>query len=115
MLGAGCLGEPGMEELVKILDKTMEEHFKKQQERAGKRQGGEEDYDAEVEEQLEDEDDEDVYTLSKVGDVVHAVFSQYKEAFLPAFDRLLPKFAALLEQNRPWSDLQVVNNIVIKC
>ena len=68
-----------------------------------------------MEEQLEDEDDEDVYTLSKVGDVVHAVFSQYKEAFLPAFDRLLPKFAALLEQNRPWSDLQVVNNIVIKC
>ena len=106
LLGAGCLGEPGMEELVKILDKTMEEHFKRQEERAGKRQGGEEDYDEGVEEQLEDEDDEDVYTLSKVGDVVHAVFGTYKEAFLPQFERLLPKFAMLLEPTRPWSDLQ---------
>merc|ERR1719284_597470 len=106
LLGAGCLGEPGMEELVKILDKTMEEHFKKQQERAGKRQGGEEDYDAEVEEQLEDEDDEDVYILSKVGDVMHAVFSQYKSAWLPQFEKMLPHFTRLLEPNRPWSDLQ---------
>ena len=38
----------------------------RQTERAGKRQGGEEDYDEGVEEQLEDEDDEDVYILSKV-------------------------------------------------
>jgi hypothetical protein len=106
LLGAGCLGEPGMEETVKILDKTMVEHFKRQAERAGKRQGGEEDYDEGVEEQLEDEDDEDVYILSKVGDVVHAVFSQYRENWLPQFERLLPHFSRLLEPNRPWSDLQ---------
>eukprot|EP00091_Calanus_sinicus_P003657 TRINITY_DN13817_c0_g1_i1.p1 TRINITY_DN13817_c0_g1~~TRINITY_DN13817_c0_g1_i1.p1 ORF type:complete len:167 (+),score=49.89 TRINITY_DN13817_c0_g1_i1:167-667(+) len=80
LLGAGCLGEPGMEETVKILDKTMTEHYKRQ----------EEDYDEGVEEQLEDEDDEDVYILSKVGDVVHAVFSQYKETWLPQFERLSP-------------------------
>ena len=59
-----------------------------------------------VEEQLEDEDDEDVYILSKVGDVVHALFSTHREAFLPAFERLLPHFTRLLEPNRPWSDLQ---------
>merc|ERR1712241_984253 len=52
------------------------------------------------------EDDEDVYILSKVGDVVHAIFSQHKESFLPQFERLLPKFSKLLEPNRPWSDLQ---------
>lgn len=106
LLGAGCLGDPGMEETVKILDKTMVEHFKRQEERQGKRQGGEEDYDEGVEEQLEDEDDEDVYILSKVGDVVHAVFSQYREAWLPQFERLLPLFSKLLEAGRPWSDLQ---------
>jgi len=106
LLGTGCLGEPGMEETVKILEKTMENHFKRQEERAGKRQGGEEDYDEGVEEQLEDEDDEDVYILSKVGDVVHSVFSQYREAFLPQFERLLSHFSKLLEQGRPWSDLQ---------
>ena len=27
----------------------------------------------------------------KVGDVMHAVFSQYKAAWLPQFERLLPK------------------------
>merc|ERR1719397_2236886 len=106
LLGAGCLGEPGMEETIKIIDKTMVEHFKRQEERAGKRQGGEEDYDEGVEEQLEDEDDEDVYILSKVGDVMHAVFSQYKAAWLPQFERLLPKVSQLLEPARPWSDLQ---------
>ena len=49
-----------------------------------------------MEEQLEDEDDEDVYTLSKVGDVVHAMFATYKEHFLPIFERLLPRFTKLL-------------------
>merc|ERR1712165_542854 len=75
LLGIGCLGEPGMEETIKLLDKTLDQHYVRQTERAGKRQGGEEDYDEGVEEQLEDEDDEDVYILSKVGDVMHAVFS----------------------------------------
>ena len=28
---------------------------------------------------------------AKVGDVMHAVFSQYKAAWLPQFERLLPK------------------------
>jgi len=106
LLGGGCLGEPGMEELVKILDKTMTEHFNRQTERQGKRQGGEEDYDEEVEEQLEDEDDEDVYILSKVCDVVHSIFGTYRDSFLPQFERLLPHFSRLLEQGRPWSDLQ---------
>ena len=59
-----------------------------------------------MEEQLEDEDDEDVYILSKVGDVVHALFSTHREAFLPAFERLLPHFTRLLQPGRPWSDLQ---------
>jgi hypothetical protein len=59
-----------------------------------------------VEEHLEDEDEEDVYILSKVGDVVHALFSTHRDAFLPAFERLLPHFTRLLQPGRPWSDLQ---------
>merc|ERR1719427_2081823 len=100
LLGAGCLGEPGMEETIKLLDKTLDQHYVRQTERAGKRQGGEEDYDEGVEEQLEDEDDEDVYILSKVGDVMHAVFASHGEAFLPAFEKLLPHFTKLLEVGR---------------
>ena len=55
---------------------------------------------------MEDEDDEDVNVLSKVEDVVHAVFSQYKDTWLPQFEILLPQFSKLLEPTRPWSDLQ---------
>ena len=70
LLGAGCLGEPGMEETIKLLDKTLEQHYVRQTERAGKRQGGEEDYDEGVEEQLEDEDDEDVDVVSMKGNEI---------------------------------------------
>ena len=52
-----------------------------------------------VEEQLVDEDDEDVYTLSKLGDLIHALFSTHKEEFLPVFDQLLPFIAKLLVSN----------------
>jgi len=106
LLGNDCLGPSGLEETVNLLDKTLVEHFKRQEERAGKRALGEEDYDEGVEEQLEDEDDEDVYILSKVGDVIHTMFATHREGFLPAFEKLLPYFTRLIEPNRPWSDLQ---------
>ena len=59
-----------------------------------------------VEEQLVEEDDEDTYTLSKLGDLVHALFAAYKEAFLPCFEQLLPYATKLLSAEHPWSDHQ---------
>ena len=47
---------------------TFTNHFDRQSVRMSKRT--DEDYDEGVEEQLVDEDDEDVYVLSKIGDVV---------------------------------------------
>merc|ERR1712223_1170017 len=104
ILGVGCLNEPSMEQLVKIMISTMTEHFEKQTERIKKR--NDEDYDEGVEEQLEEEDEEDVYTLSKLGDLIHALFSTHKEAFLPVFDQLLPYTSKLLGTNNPWTDRQ---------
>jgi len=86
ILGRGCLNEQAMADLVKIMIATMTEHFERQAERNKKR--SDEDYDEGVEEQLVDEDDEDVYTLSKLGDLIHALFSTHKEEFLPVFDRV---------------------------
>ena len=37
---------------------------------------------------------------------MHALFASHGEAFLPAFEKLLPHFTKLLEVGRPWSDLQ---------
>lgn len=59
-----------------------------------------------VEEQLLDEDDEDVYVLSKVADITHALFAAYGQLFFPYFDIILPHITKLLGSNRPWPDHQ---------
>ena len=94
ILGHGCLNEQAMAELVKIMTSTLTEHFERQAERNKKR--SDEDYDEGVEETLENEDEEDTYTLSKLGDLIHALFSTYKHDFLPVFDQLLPYASKLL-------------------
>merc|ERR1719278_2069592 len=104
LLGIGCLTEQSMPELVQIIVSTITQHFERQLERNQKRK--DEDYDEGVEDQLVDEDEEDVYTLSKLGDLFHALFSTHKEQFLPVFDQLLIHVNKLLEQSRPWSDRQ---------
>ena len=55
-----------------------------------------EDYDDETEELLVQEDDEDVYILSKISDLIHALFGTHKEDFSPHFDTLLHHFVKLL-------------------
>lgn len=59
-----------------------------------------------VEEQLADEDNEDVYGLSRVADVLHALMSAYRESFFPHLDSLLPHLVQLLAPGRPYSDRQ---------
>lgn len=59
-----------------------------------------------VEEQLADEDNEDVYGLSRVADVLHALLSAYRESFFPHLDSLLPHLVQLLAPGRPYSDRQ---------
>lgn len=60
----------------------------------------------EVEEQLLDEDNDDVYGLSRVADVLHALLSAYRHEFYPHLDTLLPHLLQLLAQGRPYSDRQ---------
>jgi len=42
------------------------------------------------------QNDQDVYLLSKVSDVMHSLFGNYKEATLSFFDQMLPNFVKLL-------------------
>ena len=94
LLGIGCLSDAQMGDLIKIMLKTLQEHYERQGERDRKR--ADEDYDQDVEEQLEEEDDEDVYVLSKLGDLIHALFSTHKDLMIPVFDQLLPQVVKLL-------------------
>lgn len=59
-----------------------------------------------VEEQLCDEDSDDIYTLSRVADVIHALFLSYKATFIPYFDQVCGHFVKLLNPDGPWSDRQ---------
>ncbi|ELW71512.1 Importin-5 [Tupaia chinensis] len=94
VMGDGCLNNEHFEELGGILKAKLEEHFKNQELRQVKRQ--DEDYDEQVEESLQDEDDNDVYILTKVSDILHSIFSSYKEKVLPWFEQLLPLIVNLI-------------------
>ncbi|KAH8038694.1 hypothetical protein HPB51_002838 [Rhipicephalus microplus] len=52
------------------------------------------------------QDDEDVFLLSKIADILRPLLSCYKEEFFPHFDKLLPHFTRLLGPDRPWPDHQ---------
>uniref|UniRef100_A0A663EW81 Importin 5 n=1 Tax=Aquila chrysaetos chrysaetos TaxID=223781 RepID=A0A663EW81_AQUCH len=117
VMGDGCLNNEHFEELGGILKGKLEEHFKNQELRQVKRQ--DEDYDEQVEESLQDEDDSDVYILTKVSDILHSIFNSYKEKVLPWFERLLPLIVNLICPHRPWPDRQwglcIFDDIVEHC
>ncbi|XP_068446299.1 importin-5 [Clinocottus analis] len=117
LMGDGCLNNEHFEELGGILKGKLEEHFKNQELRQTKRQ--DEDYDEQVEESLQDEDENDVYILTKVSDILHSVFSSYKEKVLPWFEQLLQLIVQLICPTRPWADRQwglcIFDDVVEHC
>ncbi|XP_068612345.1 LOW QUALITY PROTEIN: importin-5 [Brachionichthys hirsutus] len=117
LMGDGCLNNEHFEELGGILKGKLEEHFKNQELRQAKRQ--DEDYDEQVRRTLQDEDENDVYILTKVSDILHSVFSSYKEKVLPWFEQLLQLIVQLICPNRPWADRQwglcIFDDVVEHC
>lgn len=55
---------------------------------------------------MEDEESDDIYVLTKLADVIHALFSTYRENFIPFFDPIVHHFINLLEPSRAWADHQ---------
>lgn len=103
-LGAGCLNDKDLQDIVDALDHHLGKHFEKAAERDELRK--DEDYDEELEHELVDEHDEDTFLLSKVSDVLHACFGTHKETVVPYFEKLLPHLLKLLEPHRPHPDYQ---------
>ncbi|XP_072034276.1 importin-5-like [Amphiura filiformis] len=103
-LGGECLNNDQMQEVAKTIHEMLEQHFKRQSERQEQRK--DEDYDDVVEENLQDEDDDDVYILSKVSDVIHAILGTQGDVGLPMFEQLLPLLVKLLAPERPYTDKQ---------
>ena len=103
-LGAGCLDQEAMTEMLRIIDKLMQEHFERANDRHKKHL--DEDYDEVVQEQLEDEESDDIYVLSKISEVIHSLFLAYRESFIPFFDQICSHFVNLLVPTRPWADRQ---------
>ncbi|EDV47806.1 importin-5 [Drosophila erecta] len=103
-LGPNCLNEDAMKQVLEIITKYVMEHFERADKRLAAR--NEEDYDDGVEEELAEQDDTDVYILSKIVDITHALFKTNKAQFLPAFEQVAPHFVKLLEPSRPVADRQ---------
>ncbi|ALC46856.1 Karybeta3 [Drosophila busckii] len=103
-LGPNCLNEESMKQVLEIVNKYLVDHFERADKRLAAR--AEEDYDDGVEEELAEQDDTDIYILSKVVDIIHALFLTCKAQFLPAFDQVAPQFVKLLDPNRPFADRQ---------
>ncbi|KAF8785478.1 Importin-5 like protein [Argiope bruennichi] len=104
VLNCPCLQPEDLSNLMNILNKYLVGHFERSDEREAKRK--EEDYDEVLEESLIKEDDEDIYLLSKISEIMSILFSTYKEEFFVYFDMLLPHFVRLIEPSRPWPDRQ---------
>lgn len=103
-LGAHCLSAEAMEAVLKLIGQLMDKHFENAEARLKAR--CEDDYDDGVEEELAEKDSGDVYLLSKVADIVHALFSTYRQSFLPFFSKIAPHFVKLLHPARSWTDRQ---------
>jgi len=103
-LGPNCLNEDAMKQVLEIINKYVLEHFERADKRLAAR--NEEDYDDGVEEELAEQDDTDVYILSKIVDITHALFQTNKAQFLPAFEQVAPHFVKLLEPSRSVADRQ---------
>ncbi|XP_050432076.1 importin-5 [Adelges cooleyi] len=103
-LGAGCLSDKWMKDLLVILEKNLNTHFENEIQRFERRK--DEDYDEVVEEKLAMEDTDDVYKLSKMTDILHALFVTYKTDFFQYFDLIVHQFAKLLESDKSSSDHQ---------
>ncbi len=93
-MGTRALNEEQMGSVIKILNKNLTDHFTKQEQRHEARR--DEDYDDETEDQLIDEDDFDALILSKISDIIHALFKVYRQNFMAAFDQIAPHFVQLL-------------------
>lgn len=101
-LGREFISDDQLEAIVKALDEHLKQYFVRCEERSEKRK--DEDYDEGVEETLVEEDDEDVFILSKVADVVHACFSVCKDYFLRYFDSIVHHFVKLAGSDRAWTE-----------
>ncbi|XP_065207829.1 importin-5 [Planococcus citri] len=105
VLGKGCLTEQWMNELISLFEKNLLEHFLEQEAVQEKRK--EEDYDENLEDEVDDSDEADTtFKISKLADVVHALFKVYGTDFYPYFDRVLTLFVKMLDPRQKWTDHQ---------
>lgn len=105
VLGKGCLTEQWMNDLMALFEKNLLEHFLEQEAVSEKRK--EEDYDETIDDDVDDNDEANTtYKISKLSDVVHALFKTYGTDFYPYFDVLLPHFVKMLDQRQKWTDHQ---------
>ncbi|XP_026818169.1 importin-5-like [Rhopalosiphum maidis] len=102
LLGTGCLSDKWMKDILHTIEKNLNSHFEKEAQRFERCK--DEDYNEVVEERLALEDTDDVYKLSKMTEILHALFVTFKTDFFQYFDLIVHQFAKLLDSDKSASD-----------
>jgi len=96
-LPSGLLSPTILERLLSTVQGCLTEYFERLQSREETRLS--EDYDAEYEEALADEDDTDEEVSGELSRVIHAVFKNLGPAFLPYFQQMIPRLGDFVVSN----------------
>lgn len=106
-LPSGLLSPTILERLLSTVQGCLTEYFERLQSREETRLS--EDYDAEYEEALADEDDTDEEVSGELSRVIHAVFKNLGPAFLPYFQQMIPRLGDFVVKQR-WNRIPHSSN-----
>ncbi|CBY21088.1 unnamed protein product [Oikopleura dioica] len=106
ILGKNFLGnEENTAKVFEYVGNRLTEHIERSNTRIKART--DDDYDDEVEEDLQVEDEEDSFVLNKISDVFHSSFGLLGGALLPFFEKFMKdQMVELIKPQRVWSDRQ---------
>ncbi|XP_055334387.1 importin-5-like [Paramacrobiotus metropolitanus] len=104
VVGPEALTEQEMDDVFKALETNLEDYFTRAEERLKART--DEDYDEEMQENLDGDAKSDYYLISRISDVVHHLFKVYGAALCPRFEKFLNVLMKLAAPSRPFQELQ---------
>lgn len=104
VIGTDALQEPDVEEIFGTLEAHLDEYFTRADERLKAR--NDDDYDEEMQENLDGDAKSDYYLVSRISDVVHHLFKVFGAAICGRFEKFLNTLMKLANPGRPFQELQ---------
>ncbi|XP_060845313.1 importin-5-like [Rhopalosiphum padi] len=117
LLGTGCLSDKWIKDILYTLETNLNSHFEREAQHFKRRK--DDDYDEVEEERLALEDCDDVYSFTKLTEILHVFFVTFKTDFFQYFDLIVHQFAKLLDSDKSAFDhkwgLCIFNDLIEFC